>query len=140
MITNIKPIKEKKVVRNIRLSFSGDLDRKLAEVNGDRMWNMLPLNAFIRHCVEVGLKEIAFDMELRRAETKVRLHAAAVGEHDERVIAAAAKEYVKLKSQDEKTIDFWEYRLQPADTGVKATVIPFGKAEAAGGPDLNTRR
>ena len=123
MATNIKPIKEKKVVRNIRLSFSEDLDRKLAEVNGDRMWNMLPLNTFIRHCVEVGLKEIAFDMELRRAKAQAR-------------IAVAAGEYVPAPDIGEvlKRI------TQKPDTGVKATVIPFGKAEAAGGPDLNTRR
>jgi len=90
--------KEKKVVRNIRLSFSEGFDRKLQATANDMMWNMLPLNVFIRHLVEVGLNQIVFEMELDRARAKARL--AALG---------------------------GECPIQRTDTGVKARIIPFRK-------------
>jgi hypothetical protein len=61
------------------------------------MWNMMPINTFLRHCADVGLKTIIQDMKLRRAETEARL-------------AAAAGEYVPTP-----------------DTSVKAKIIPFRK-------------
>jgi hypothetical protein len=88
--------KEKRVVRNFRLSLIEDFDRKLQETHNDMLWNTMPMNNFIRHCVEVGLNEIRFEMDLRRDRYEAGLAAAA-----------------------------GEYAVQRPEAGVQAQIIQF---------------
>ena len=111
-------MKEKKVVHTVRLSFSEEFNQELEKTFNEPRWQCLRrMNIFIRHLVFVGLKEVVHDMEIERRQNAARLASAA---------GLSVPEYEpEPEPVPESVTDYWEWRLRPQETGVKAKIIAF---------------
>jgi hypothetical protein len=121
-------MKEKKVIRTVRMY--APCEKRLVEAYEEYgQYGRWTMPGFMNVLISLGLDVI----DVKRGITPRCPNSAGI---DLSAIYLAAG----IRAPASDIGEALKRMAQKPDTGVKATVIPFRKTEAAGGPDLNTRR